>query len=100
MKELTRKILRQALKDGEAPYQGMLKSRSTHSGLCVYFKKEHDINFFRTDNPPWAKYATRPIHLEGLHFEGFGFEIQGRRERVIAIKGMIQDLKEKQNGKQ
>lgn len=98
MKELTLEILRKALRDWEAPYQSIKESCATYSGLCVYFKKEHNINFFRTNNPPWAKYATRPIHLEGLHFNGFGFEEDGRLERVKAIKGMIKDFKEKQNG--
>jgi len=101
MKELTLEILEKALEDWKKPIKQCYKN-NTGMGLCGYFYFQHKIDCygFNKSNAPWVKYATLKKSIMGYHFNRLGNDKQGRLERVNAIKGMIKDLKAKQNGKQ
>lgn len=96
MKELTLEILEKALEDWRKPIS-MCQENHTNLGLCHYFNVVHNIKCygFNRLTAPWYKYVAFYVWL--YHFNGIGEEKQGRYERIQAIKGMIKDLKEKQN---
>lgn len=96
MKELTLEILEQALED----WSTVFPHENTDKGFCWYFSRNFDIDFYGIyiiDETPWAKYVTVINEESQYHFHGKGSTILGRAERVTAIKGMIRELKAKQN---
>jgi hypothetical protein len=86
----------QAEKDWSDPIETATQN-VTHWGLCGYLlnqgftAKEIDIYL----EPCWLTYRTKK---EGgsYHFNGFGDEPQGRKERLDAIRKVITDLKNNQ----
>jgi hypothetical protein len=82
----------QAEKDWSEPVEIAMQNR-THWGLCGYLLnqgftvKEIDIYL----EPCWLPYRTK--ERSRYHFNGFGDEPQGRKERLDAVRKVITDLK-------
>ena len=99
------KILKIALKHWSIPYDHDTNVKTvyaTRKGFCHYFDIIHNIDFYYKNKAtwPWLKYATVAEPLRSMYsFNESGDTIQGRKERVVALKGMIKDLQAKLNNK-
>jgi len=82
----------QAEKDWSKPVKTATQN-STHWGLCFYLR----IQGFTTEEigtylePHWLPYKTRGKSC--FHFNGLGYEPQGRKERLDVIRRVITHLK-------
>jgi hypothetical protein len=82
----------QAEKDWSEP-TGIAMQNCTHWGLCGYLRNQgftpDEIEIYL--EPCWLPYKTK--ERSGYHFNGFGDEPIGRKQRLDAIRKVITDLK-------
>ena len=86
----------QAEKDWSEPSKTSIE-KHTNWGLCWYFIGKQNLKDEQMYNLKiyWIKYRT--TYVSTMHFRGFGWQEQGRQERLEAIRKVIIDLKNELN---
>lgn len=89
----------QAEKDWSEPIDVAFDNK-TEEGLCWYFIVNQAIEKRLINDvlrPIWQEYKTNETPEFGMDFFGYGYTTHGRRERLEAIRKVINDLKKEIN---
>lgn len=97
-------LFERALIDWLADYNPVtFRGKITRLGLCHYFNQlwfDNSIEYVANDlREYWVEFRTRDkAGSSGFDFPGYGYEPEGRKERVEALRKTIDKLNRKDSG--